>query len=510
MKAGAAYLPLSPDLPAARRAEMIHDAAPSLVLDRLPDLLLDSSFDASDPEVEIHPEYPAYVIYTSGSTGTPKGMVIRHRELGEYLAWAAILYQADSGIGAPVNTPLAFDATVTSLYLPLISGRRVILLPRERQIEALARLIESGDELTLVKLTPAHLEALRYMVAKNASKIRTRLFVVGGEALGASVTAFWREEAPHVRIVNEYGPTETVVGCCVHEVTGMSGEIPIGRPTPNTHLYVLDTGLEPAGIGQTGELYIAGAQLGSGYLNRRGATAERFVADPHSTGPGARMYRTGDLARRDAEGILYYAGRADGQVKIRGFRIEPAEIEAALTQEPGILQAAVVVRKDSRRGPELAAFVVGPETGPDVLRRSLAARLPDYMIPAAFVFLDALPLTGNGKVDRKALAARSEISRSAQEFEAPRGRVEEELARIWSEILGAANIGRRDDFFALGGHSLLAMRMRARVQEALNADLSSRDFFEARTIADLAVIVQAVLLQSGNVNAEPEYEEMDL
>ncbi|HEX6642970.1 MAG TPA: amino acid adenylation domain-containing protein, partial [Thermoanaerobaculia bacterium] len=333
MKAGAAYVPIDPDLPKAR----------------IDAILAAIGAPASRRLARRRPaaDHPAYVLYTSGSTGTPKGVVIAHRELSAYLAWARERYRSDEGEGAPINTAIGFDATVTSLYLPLISGRPIILLPEDRQLEALAELLNSGADLTLVKLTPAHLDALRGLV--DVSKVRARKFVVGGEALPAEVAEYWR---PHVAIFNEYGPTETVVGCCVHEVTG--DDVPIGRATPGTRLYVLDRALQPVPAGVAGELYIAGAQLGRGYLHRPALTAERFVADPHAGERGARMYRTGDIARFRDDGILEYHGRADEQVKIRGFRIEPGEIEAALTAQPDVAHAVVIAREQ-----QLVAYVVG-------------------------------------------------------------------------------------------------------------------------------------------------------
>jgi acyl-coenzyme A synthetase/AMP-(fatty) acid ligase len=429
------------------------------------------------------------------------------------------LYDAGQGIGAPINTPLAFDATVTSLFLPLIAGGCVIALPRERQIEALAELLAGDEDLTLVKLTPAHLEALRVLFERRKAAIRTKVFVVGGEALNPGLVEFWRTYAPDTRIVNEYGPTETVVGTCVHDVSGDSGgaaDVPIGRPTPNTRMYVLDAGLEPAAIGVTGELYIAGDQLGSHYLNRRSLTAERFVADPYGRVAGGRMYRTGDLAHWDGDGVLHCHGRADQQVKIRGFRIEPAEIEAALTEDARVARAAVVVRMDDRRGRRLVAYLVlsgVAAVDPASLRSTLAVRLPDAMIPAAFVTVESLPLTPNGKVDRRALAALPDGVRDIDALDVPRGAVEQQLAAVWSGLLGVDAIGRHDNFFALGGHSLLAMRVPARVREALGVDLTMRDLFEARTLVDLAVIVQALLLRVGHeatTEADGEFEEVEL
>jgi acyl carrier protein len=291
--------------------------------------------------------------------------------------------------------------------------------------------------------------------------------------------------------------------------------VPIGRPTPGTRLYVLDGSLEPLARGVIGELYVGGDQIGMGYWNRRTLTAERFVADPYADVPGARMYRTGDLARWDDNGVLHYLGRADQQVKIRGYRIEPAEIEAALAAEETVAQAAVVVQDGGRAGKQLVAYFVPAGEGSDAasLRRATAARLPDYMVPSAFVPLATLPLTPNGKVDRRLLAAKSAPADRTVAGDAPRGDIETGLADIWSRLLGVPSIGRLDDFFTLGGHSLLAIRVPGRVRDKFGVELSMRDLFEARTLAALAVVVQALLIQIPErpaSAADESCEEVDL
>ncbi|MBB6145125.1 amino acid adenylation domain-containing protein [Silvibacterium bohemicum] len=379
LKAGAAYIPLDPAYPEARLRFMVDDAAPLLVMaseatrlalpfaEKL--LFIEASEELSqfpewnprdeDRTAALFPHHPAYLIYTSGSTGKPKGVVVPHGALRSYLSWAGERYDASQGTGAPVNTPLAFDATVTSLYLPLLAGRPVILLHEERQLEELADLLASGQELTLVKLTPAHLEALRGILGARASAVRARVFVVGGEALRGSVAAFWRSHVPALRIVNEYGPTETTVGCSVYELQqAPDADVPIGSPVPNIRTYVLDKHLETSSAGVVGELYIAGAGLARGYLNRPGLTAERFVADPYASEPGERMYRTGDLCRWRIDGTLEFLGRADQQVKVRGFRIELGEIEAELRRHEQVQDALAIVQKEDADN-QLLAYVVG-------------------------------------------------------------------------------------------------------------------------------------------------------
>ncbi|MFL5279511.1 MAG: amino acid adenylation domain-containing protein, partial [Rhodopila sp.] len=435
-----------------------------------------------------HREHPAYVIYTSGSTGRPKGVVVRHGELATYLAWARRLYRNEGQAGAPVNTPLSFDATVTSLFVPLLLGWPVHLLPEEDQLEALAELLASGADLALVKLTPAHLEALRGLLGARAASARARLFVVGGEALAASVAAFWRAHVPGLRIVNEYGPTETVVGCCVYELgeeAGQGGDVPIGRPTPNTRLYVLDGALQPVPVGVIGELYIGGTQLGAGYLHQAALTAGCFVADPYGTVPGGRMYRSGDLACWREDGTLSFRGRADAQVKIRGFRIELGEVEAALNSQLGVKHAAALVHDDAMIGQQLLAYVVpAPGTALDTaeLRWSLRQTLPAYMVPSSIIALQQLPLTRNGKLDRDALPAPDWHPASHEQPQTP---TEEIVCSLFAETLNQGHVGRKDNFFALGGHSLLATKLISRLRAVLGVELQIGTLFEAPTAAEL-------------------------
>ncbi|HVY36513.1 MAG TPA: non-ribosomal peptide synthase/polyketide synthase, partial [Polyangia bacterium] len=517
LKAGGAYVPLDPAHPPERLAYMLKDSAPAVVLvdavgrEALREVQSPPAIDLSagdagwsrEPADDLArgsalgraaaADDVAYVIYTSGSTGRPKGVAIRHRELTNYLCWATRWYDYHLGTTVPVNTPLAFDATVTSLHGALITGKRILLVPEQPAIQSLAAVLTSGEDLTLVKLTPAHLEALQSLLGVRAATARVRLFVVGGEALKGKVASFWREQVPGLRIINEYGPTETVVGCCVHEVTAATDartDVPIGRPTPNTRMYVLDDAGQPVPIGVTGELYIGGDQLGAGYLDQPALTAERFVADPFSEVPGARMYKTGDLGRWRADGVLEFLGRNDFQVKVRGFRIELGEVEARLAELEGVAEVAVLAREDQPGDTRLVAYYTGaaaPEA--DALRTYARSALPDYMVPSAYVHLHALPLTTNGKVDRTALPA-PEAGASAIRgaFEAPVGDIEETLAHIWAEVLGVAAVGRHDNFYELGGHSLLAITLIERMRRAgLYADV--RALFTSPTLAALAAAV---------------------
>ncbi len=498
LKAGAAYLPLDPAYPQARLSFMLTDAQVKLVLtqeklaahlpDGTPGFCLDRDWHivASHPETNTAsaagPDDVAYVLYTSGSTGTPKGAEILHRGLTNYLLWAVEAYKVSQGNGAPVHSSISFDATITGWFTPLLAGKTVTLVPEGAEIEALNALLQSQDNFSLVKITPAHLEALSHLLPEQAAARGARAFVIGGEALFGKQLEFWQIHAPDARMINEYGPTETVVGCCVYEaVSGRRypGPVPIGRPIANTQLYVLDPNRQPVPMGVPGELYIGGHGVARGYRNRPVLTSEKFIANPFGSG---RLYRTGDLVKYLPDGNLVYLGRQDDQVKIRGFRIEPIEIEALLTQHPRVREAAIVA--DRQR---LVAYVVpsGPEPCPaSELRAFVASRLPDYMVPAIFVSLAAMPLTPNGKVDRRALPA--PLAAEQAESIAPRTPAEETIAAIWAELLRVDRIGVEDNFFDLGGHSLLAIQLISRIRQSLGVEITLRSVFESPTVASLA------------------------
>jgi amino acid adenylation domain-containing protein len=540
LKAGGAYVPLDPSYPPQRLSFMLEDARIRFVVsqEKLADALpphgarvvrLDTDAEAFADEsaenvaAEVSGENLAYIIYTSGSTGQPKGAAIPHRGLVNYLDWCRRAYDVEGGEGAPVHSPLGFDLTVTSLFAPLLSGRRVVLVPEESGVEGLGEALRASGGFSLVKITPPHLEVLNYLLPAAEAAGRTGALVIGGEALKAEALGFWRKHAPETRLINEYGPTETVVGCCVYEVAPgelLGGIVPIGRPIANTRLYVLDARFEPVATGVAGELYIGGDGLARGYLNRPDLTAERFLPDPFGVEAGARIYRSGDLARYAPDGNLEFLGRVDQQVKVRGFRIELGEIEAALSAHAGVREAAVIVREDTPDEKRLTAYVVaesGDATTAADLRAHLAERLPEYMIPMAFVMLERLPLTTNGKVDRRRLPepdhARPELERA---FVAPRNETEEALAKIWAEVLGVERVGVNDNFFELGGHSLLATQVVSRVRNTLKVDLPLRSlFFEAPTVALLAQMVEqrragGEHVEPTEIKALPRAEEADL
>ncbi|WP_164003073.1 non-ribosomal peptide synthetase, partial [Pyxidicoccus caerfyrddinensis] len=517
LKAGGAYLPLDPSYPEERLAFMLEDSGTPIILTQqqlvagLPKhraqvLLLDADWEriarnrGDKPERGGGPEGLAYVIYTSGSTGKPNGVMIPHRGLVNYLVWCAQAYDVASGRGAPVHSSISFDLTITGLFSPLLVGQPVVVLPERGGIDVLVDALERNDSFSLVKITPAHLELLPRLLRPERAAGSARALVIGGEALSWAALSFFQRSAPATRLINEYGPTETVVGCCVYDApadASRTGPVPIGRPIANTRLYVLDAHLQPVPINVPGELYIGGAGVGRGYRNRPALTAERFRPDPFSDEPGARLYKTGDLCRWMADGNLDYLGRADHQVKLRGFRIELGEVESVLSQHPSVRQAVVVAREDGPGEKRLVAYVVGheaPGPGSGELRSHLQSRLPDYMVPAAFVELPSLPLTPNGKVDRKALPLPDPAATDAgRDFEAPRTPVEEVLATLWAQVLGVPRVSLSDNFFDLGGHSLLAMQVLGRVRTAFGVDVPLRALFETPTVAALAPLVEAAL-----------------
>jgi acyl-coenzyme A synthetase/AMP-(fatty) acid ligase len=389
---------------------------------------------------------------------------------------------------------------VTSLFPPLLSGRTIEVLDEAPGVGALAEAVRSGRLFSVVKITPSQMDLLRHELSPEELADHCATLVIGGESLSRETAARWRELTPSSILVNEYGPTETVVGCCAYdmppalpsgELAGR-GSVPIGRPIGNTRLYVLDEKLRLVPVGVPGELYVGGHGVARGYLGQPGHTAERFVPDPFVDRPGQRLYRTGDRVRHLPSGDLEYLGRTDDQVKIRGYRVEPAEIESTLTRHPRVGNAAVIAREDTPGDRHLVAYIVAePAPEESELRRFLEDRLPAYMLPASLVTLERLPLTVGGKVDRAALAALDPPRRApVPGTVAPRTPLEHTLAQIWSMILGLDGVGVHEDFFELGGHSLLATQVVSRVRRVFQLDLSLRTLFEERTIARFAEVIQ--------------------
>ncbi|MFC9233490.1 amino acid adenylation domain-containing protein [Streptomyces decoyicus] len=507
LKSGAAYLPLDPGHPEDRIAFTLADAAPGLVITAtesaavtagagIPQLVLDAAGTqealAAQPATApvrpgILPSRPAYAIYTSGSTGTPKGVLVEHGALVNHMSWMADAFPLSAQDTVLARTALTFDASVWEIWLPLLTGATLCVAPESlsRDPERLLAYIRQHG-VTVAQFVPSLLAVVAGAVRDDEALPLQRIFV-GGEPLAPALAAR-TAESWGVSVTNLYGPTESTVQITTHTFApdADTGAVPVGRPVWNTRLHVLDSALKPVPVGVPGELYVAGDQLARGYLRRTDLTAGRFVADPFGA-PGTRMYRTGDVVKRRADGLLEFAGRADDQVKIRGLRIEPGEIEAVVGSHPLVRQAAVVVREDRPGDQRIVAYVVPAEdagTAPAGLREHAARTLPDYMVPAAFVPLDALPLTPNGKLDRRALPAPDLGSTTASRR--PRDPREEILCGLFAEVLGVDRVGAEDNFFELGGHSLLAMRLISRVRTVLGVEPAVRDLFETPTAAGLA------------------------
>jgi amino acid adenylation domain-containing protein len=510
LRAGAAYVPLDPAHPSERLAWVLEDSGASLLLTEssrlplfaeslaeraIPTLLFDAHEEAApvpDPagrpeSQEWGPGRLAYILYTSGSTGRPKGVALEHAGALALLRWADPVFSDADLAGVLASTSIGFDLSVFELFLPLSRGGTVLLVP-----DALHAGTATG--VTLINTVPS---AMTELVRLGAVPPTVRVVCLAGERLPGSLAAAVHRAAPGTRVLNLYGPTEATTYSTWFEVgPGLHREPAIGWPVAGTRAHLLDHRLRLQPVGVVGELFLAGAGLARGYVGRPDLTAERFLPDPWSPEPGGRLYSTGDLARRRPDGVLELLGRRDQQVKIRGFRIELGEVEAALTSHPAVREAAVEVREEvsdsllagDRR---LVAWVVGEGGEPDpmALRDHLTGLLPGPMVPSVIVPLDALPLTRNGKVDRRALASRplpDEGRNGAAGYVPPRNSIEESLCAVWAEVLGRERVGIHDDFFLLGGHSLLATRVLARIGELFQADLPLRDLFEATTPAALA------------------------
>jgi amino acid adenylation domain-containing protein len=515
LKAGAAYVPLDPGHPVDRRDALLADAGVSLLLDRhwLAAAAPDIAAESPEPLASHAPsEAAAYVIYTSGSTGRPKGVVVPHGGLCNYLRWATASYMLPEAGGSLLHSSIGFDLTVTSLFVPLLAGRPVHLVPESDGIETLAAALAEprwDGQLAFIKLTPSHARALAQELPAGSGLTAARSLILGGEGLLAEDLGPWRRWAPETQICNEYGPTEAVVGCSLWTARAGAlgpGPVPIGRPIAGARLLLLDEYLELVAPGTPGELWIGGVCLARGYLGRPDQTADRFRPDPFGPEPGGRLYRTGDLARWRPDRALEYLGRSDDQVKIRGYRIEPAEVEAALARHPDAREAAVVVRPadpEAGRELQLVGFAVprDPASGltADSLRTALASWLPAHMIPARIVIVPALPLTPNGKVDRRGLLDHEALREGeGTSYVAPRTPTEERLAALWAEGLGLERVGIRDSFLALGGHSLLAIQIMRKVRDEFGVKLPLRTLYSAQTVENLAVaLVKAQAEKAG-------------
>jgi amino acid adenylation domain-containing protein len=516
LKAGAAYVPLDPESPKERLVFFLQDTKISIVvtqqplIERLPSgeahpMCLDPDWvtlrqeRTENPIFRGTPTRLAYVTYTSGSTGQPKGVMIEHKSLVNYLHWVnSCLFSDDIGT-VPMTTEITFDACLKQLFAPLLCGKQVWLVPRGLVMQPSALLEEIRRNVRVglncvPSLWAAILNEIDSIQAMTLAKTLKCVFL-GGERLSEELVTKSFAALPALKIWNLYGPTETTANASNGRIAS-SGKVTIGNPVSNTEIYLLDNQLQPVPVGVTGEVYIGGVGLARGYLNGPELTAEKFIASPVSSLPGERLYRTGDLARYVSDGNIEFLGRIDHQVKIRGFRIELGEIESALSQHPSVHEDVVLAREDVVGDKRLVAYIVSnqqPAPSTDNLYSFLKQKLPDYMIPSAFVFLDALPLTSNGKVDRQALPPPGPSRRELETaFVVPRTPTEDLLAKAWAELLKLEKVGIHDNFFDLGGHSLLAMQVISRLRSAVNLDVPLRSLFENPTIAGLAELIDAL------------------
>ena len=525
LKSGAVYLPLDPQHPPARRAFVLRDAgAELLVTHRRHSANADPSWSGQVLCVEeagpalaelageelglrLRSEQRAYITYTSGSTGNPKGVETLHRGAVNYLRQLAAEGYVDPADVVLQLAPPSFDASVRDLLGPLVSGARLVLIPdaSSRDPTELRGVIERERVTCLLSAVPSLLRLLFDETNDWVGAHRSlRRILVSGDILDAATVERVRAcLGPAVRLVNLYGPTEGTMTTTAHVVGPTPKDpIPIGRPLGGTRVYVLDDRLDPVPAGVVGELYIGGAGVTRGYVGRPALTAERYLPDPFAAVPNGRMYRTGDRGRLHQDGTLEFHGRTDHQVQLHGVRVEPGEVEAALRRHPDVADAAVVAHDGSGDARRLVAYLVASRQGErrsgSDMRRFLAAWLPDYLVPATYVHVDALPMTPNGKVDYRALLPPAADRQAASEQgSAPRTLSEVTLARLWCEVLELQQVGVDANFFELGGDSLLAARLAARIRRAFGRDASLRTLFDAPTVAAMAEVIGPVTAGAG-------------
>jgi len=508
LKAGGAYLPLDPAYPRARLAFMLEDAQVPVLLtkeklvENLPDhqaqvVCLDtfsttlSQISTDNPVSDVKSANLAYVMYTSGSTGQPKGISVIHRGVVRLVKETNYVNLTADEVFLQL-APISFDASTFEIWGSMLNGAKLIVMPPHTpSLENLGRIIEQY-QVTTLWLTAS---LFHLMVDERLKDLKpVHQLLAGGEVLSVPHVRKALQELKQCQLINGYGPTEntTFTCCCSITESKIATSVPIGRPIANSQVYLLDAHLQPVPVGVPGELHIGGAGLARGYLNRPDLTAEKFIPNPFSYNPDSRLYKTGDLARYLPDGNIEYLGRLDHQVKIRGFRIELGEIEVVLTQHPIVRECVVIVHIEASHDKRLVAYLV-PKLGQLIdnieLRDFLTDRLPDYMIPSAFVQMETMPLTPNGKIDRRALPVPEQVSQE-QTFVAPRNTLEQQLTKIWEKVLKIQPIGVHDNFFDLGGNSMLAMTLLSRIEKHLGKSLSLVTLFQAQTIAQHADIIR--------------------
>ncbi|WP_434686357.1 non-ribosomal peptide synthetase [Pseudanabaena minima] len=535
LKAGGAYVPLDPSYPPERLAFMVADTQVSVLLtqqklvEQLPPsnaqvVCLDTDWQAialqsqENPTCNVTPDNLAYVIYTSGSTGVPKGVSVVHRGVVRLVKSANYADFSPEQIFLQL-APLAFDASTFEVWGALLNGARLVLFPSDKpSLAELGQVIERY-QVTIIWLTAG---LFHLMVDEQLESLRPlKQLLAGGDVLSVNHVQRFREALPNCELINGYGPTEsTTFTCCypIEDAKTIGNSVPIGRPINNTQVYILNPQLQPMPIGAIGEIYIGGDGIASGYFNRPELTNERFVPNPFSSQSGAKLYKTGDLARYFADGNIEFLGRIDNQVKIRGFRIELGEVEAVLSQYPTIQKSVVILREDKPADKRIVAYFVpipGQEVSVTELRNFFKQKLPDYMVPNAFVSMESLPLSPNGKIARKELPAPDGTNLNQQNYVPPRNPIEQQIADVWAQVLNLEKVGIHDNFFELGGHSLLATQIIARLRKSFAVELSLRTFFEVPTIGDLGERVTTLIWAKQSVEAAQTslsdlYEEGEL
>ncbi len=511
LKIGAAYIPLDPINPSDRLNYIMEDSKASIIItsnkydslirSNVKKIKIDSDWDLiaenqrHNPKRDVKLKDLVYVMYTSGSTGKPKGVMVHNLGFFNYLYSIAKLLGVQKKCNAPVSTSFAFDATVTSLFLPSFTGGAVTLIPQKNEIDTLYELLHSQEYYHVIVLTPAHLQALGDLFEfSQASVNNVGSFAISGEVLNEKILELWRIIAPQAKFINLYGPTETIVNSSLYDATvpdSKRASVPIGRPIANTQLYVLDEYMQPVPQGIVGELYIGGLGVAHGYLNKPDLSNEKFITDKFSKCPDAKLFRTGDLVRFQEDGNLEFLGRRDNQVKIRGFRIELQEIEFVLLEYDAIKETAVCVYKDSSATPHLIAYIVSrdeQELDIEGIRNHLSASLPQYMLPNYYIVIDKLPLNVNGKVDRKQLPEPKQ-SQTQKTYIPPRNVQEQKLVDIWARVLQKSTIGIDDNFFDQGGDSLIAVRLISQIRKEFKMEISIRSIFDTPTIKQLSELL---------------------
>ncbi|MGB3467361.1 MAG: non-ribosomal peptide synthetase, partial [Cyclobacteriaceae bacterium] len=506
LKSGGAYVPIDPGYPDGRISFIKQDTACRVTLDSA-ELEQFISVQGNYPTQSVGQvataDHLAYVIYTSGSTGTPKGVMINNASLANYLSWSLSNYTENSSpLQFGLFTSLSFDLTVTSIFLPLISGGKLEVFSSTSDVTTtLKKYLES--EISHVKLTPTHINLLNHL---DLTKTDIQVSIVGGDRLDNTHIEKLRALNPAIRIYNEYGPTESTVGCAVNEVNSEKSTISIGNPIANTSIYILNDALKLQPIGVIGEICVSGNGLAQGYLSNEKLTAEKFVNNPFAD--GEKLYRTGDLGRWLSDGNIEFIGRTDDQVKIRGYRVETGEIESVLSKHDELEQVVVIAKKNDVAEHEIIAyFTAKEEVNSADLRTYLKSSLPDYMLPSFYIRLDEIPISINGKIAKNALPYPDEFGLSNKvEYVPPGNEIEEKLVNIWEDVLQREKIGIKDDFFDLGGHSLKALTTVLRVNKEFKIGMKITNLFNTTTIEELAVFVALALNKKDNFTNIKEIE----